>query len=157
MKKLFVYLIAVLSLTLFLPSFANAQEVGDKPLLYVRQGCPHCAKVEAFLDKYNLNDTVKMIETYNNEANTNELNSWFTKLNVTDPNQQGVPFLVVDDKTYFVGDEPIIQYLAAQHNITIDPNEYQSSTADSVFLLIGGLVLFGVIGYGIYNSLKKKN
>jgi glutaredoxin len=140
-----------------LPLNVNAQTVGDKPLLYVREGCSHCAKVKAFLDKYNLNDKVKILETFNNEANTKELDSWFVKLNVTDPNEKGVPFLVVDDKTYLVGDVPIIEKLSKDNNITIDVTEYQSSTSDTIFLVIGGFVLFGVLGYGIVSSFKKKN
>lgn len=155
MKKLLVVL--VLAFVLMFPVVVSAQEVGDKPLLYVRKGCPHCAKVEVFLTKYNLEDKVIKIETLNNEEKTKELNAWFTKLNVTDPNQQGVPFFVIDDKTYLVGDVPIIEYLAKQNNITIDVEEYQSSTADTIFLAVGGLFLFGILGYGVYSSFKKKN
>ncbi len=155
MKKILIAL--VLSFALLFPLTVKAQEVGDKPLLFVRKGCSHCAKVDAFLIKYNLQDKVKKLETLNNEENTKQLNSWFTKLKVTDPNQQGVPFLVIDDKTYFVGDAPIIEYLAKQNNITIDAQEYQSSPADTLFLAVGGLLLFGVLGYGVYSSFKKKN
>jgi glutaredoxin len=155
MKKILVAL--VLAFVFLFPLTVSAQEVGDKPLLYVRKGCSHCAKVDAFLIKYNLEDKVQKIETLNNEENTKQLNSWFTKLNVTDTNQQGVPFLVIDDKTYLVGDVPIIEYLAKQDNITIEVDEYQSSTADTIFLAVGGLLLFGVLGYGVYSSFKKKN
>lgn len=143
-------------MSLLFPMFVNAQEVGDKPILFVRKGCPHCAKVEAFLDKYNLRENVEFKETFNNEANTKEMGDWFTKLNVTDPNQRGVPFLVVDDKTYYVGDIPIIEYLAEKNNIEVDVSEYQSSMADTIFLVVGGLVLFGVVGYGLYSSFAKK-
>lgn len=155
MKKILIAL--VLAFVFVFPLTVSAQEVGDKPLLYVRKGCPHCAKVEAFLIKYNLEDKVEKIETLNNEEKTKELNSWFTKLNVTDPNQQGVPFFVIDEKTYLVGDVPIIEYLAKENNITIEVEEYQSSTADTIFLAVGGLLLFGVLGYGVYSSFKKKN
>lgn len=153
MKNLIISLILLLTI----PFTVFAQEVGDKPILYVREGCVHCAKVDAFLEKNNLKDTVVIKETFNNEANQKELGEWFTKLNVTDPNQQGVPFLVVDEKTYFVGDAPIIEYIANKNNIVVEVEEYQSSTADSIFLVVGGLLLFGVLGYGIASSLKKKS
>src|SRR5688572_4957695 len=95
MKKILIAL--VLSLALLLPAAVNAQTIGDKPILYVREGCPHCAKVKAFLSKYNLTDSLEIKETFNNPANTAEMESWFKKLNVTDPNEKGVPFLVIDD------------------------------------------------------------
>lgn len=156
-SKLLKVIVMTIFSFFFLSTVAFAQEIKDKPLLYVRKGCPHCAKVEAFLNKYNLNDKVEKIETFNNEEKAKELDSWFKKLNVTDSNQMGVPFLVVDEKTYFVGDVPIIDYLAKQNNITVEPEVYQSSTADMIFLGLGGLVLFGVLGYGIYTSIKKKD
>src|SRR5688572_8328084 len=155
MKKFLIAL--VLAFALIFPLSVNAQPIGDKPILSVREGCPHCAKVKAFLDKNNLTSTLEIKETFNNEANSKEMESWFTKLHVTDPNQNGVPFLILDDKTYLVGDVPIIEYLAEKHNITIDITEYESSPADTIFLAVGGLLLFGVLGYGVYSSLKKKN
>lgn len=154
MKKI---LFTLLIIFLF-PFVANAQStVGDKPILYVREGCPHCEKVDAFLEKNNLKNFVIRNETFNNEEKQKELEAWFVKLNVTDVNQKGVPFLVIDDKTYFVGDVDIIKYIAGKNNIVVQEPQYQASTADTIFLAVGGIVLFGVIGYGVYSSFKKKN
>lgn len=156
----------LLSLAIFLcfsfVSFAQESDAlpvelnDNKPLLYVRQGCSHCAKVDAFLEKYNLEDQVLRLETYNEPENQKALEEWFKTLNVTDPNQQGVPFLVIKSNTYLVGDVPIIEYLAKENNITIEKSEYSTSTADMIFLGVGGLFLFGVLGYGVYTIFSKK-
>ncbi len=44
-------------------------EVGDKPILFVRQGCQYCAKVDAFMEKNDLKDQVQRRETLNNNEN----------------------------------------------------------------------------------------
>lgn len=157
MKKILIAIVLFLGLSTL--SFAQTDITttqDTKLVLYVREGCVHCAKVKAFLTKYNLEDQVKIVETYNQPDNQKELESWFTKLNVTDPNQMGVPFLVINDSEYFVGDVPIIDYLAKKNNITVEAETYSTSTADMIFLGIGGLFLFGVLGYGVYTKIGKK-
>lgn len=155
MKKLIIGIF--LSLAILVTSINSVSAADTKYKLYIRQGCPHCAKVEAFLKDNNLEDKVQYIETLNNEANQKAMDEDFKKYGVTDPNQIGVPFLVVDDKTYYVGDKPIIEFFAGKYNIDISKlDEYQSSSADILFLGFGGLAVIAIVGFGIYSSMKKK-
>jgi glutaredoxin len=142
-----------------IPVFAHesedAHEVLEKPILFVREGCPHCAKVDAFMEEHDLTDQVERVETYNNEENIAQMEEWFDHFAIAE-SQRGVPFMVVDDETYYAGDTPIIQYMADQNDIEVKPEEYQSSTSDTAILLLGGLFLAGVLGYGIYSMFRKK-
>lgn len=147
MKKILLTILIFLSFSLI--SFAQE----EKEKIYVRKGCAHCLKVEAFVEKYELKDRVEVIETYNDEEKTNELNSHFSRLNISNA---GVPFMLIGENEYYMGDTPIIKYLAQKYEITIEESEYQTSTSDVVFLSLGGLFLFSVLGYGLYSMLKKK-
>jgi glutaredoxin len=130
-------------------------EVGDKPILFVREGCPHCAKVDSFMNEYSLTDQVERVETLNNNEEIALMEEWFDHFELP-ANQRGVPFMVVDNDTYYAGDTPIIQYLADQNDIEIVAEEYQATMSDTVILLVGGGFLAAVLGYGIYSMFKKK-
>ncbi|HVX92790.1 MAG TPA: glutaredoxin domain-containing protein [Candidatus Dojkabacteria bacterium] len=155
MKKLI--LAVIFSFAILVTSITMVSAADTKYKLYIRQGCPHCAKVEAFLQENNLEDKVQYIETYNNDTNQKAMEADFNKYGVTDTAQMGVPFLVVDDKTYYVGDTPIIKFFADKYNIDISKlTQYQSSSSDILFLGLGGLAIIAIVGYGIYSSMKKK-
>jgi glutaredoxin len=142
-----------------LPVFAHKGDqehvVDDKPVYFVRAGCPHCAKVDAFMEEYDLTDQVERVETYNDNENIALMEEWFDHFDLPEA-QRGVPFLVVDDETYYAGDSPIIQYMADQNDIEVKAEEYQSSMSDTAVLLLGGIFLAGVLGYGVYSMLRKK-
>ena len=125
--------------------------------LYVRQGCPHCANVEAFMAKYGITDKVKIVETLNVQSAIDELTGWYDKFKLA-ADQRGVPFLLVNGTSYYEGDTPIIDYLTKTFNITVVPDTTttSTSTADIIFVLAGGLILFSILGYGIYTMIGKK-
>lgn len=152
MKKLLSVVATIFFFTLSVTSTFAAEEA--KLDLYVRQGCPHCAKVEQFLNTNKLTDKVNKIETFNNTENQNKLNDLFKKYNVPAANQ-GVPFLVVSETEYLVGEPQIVNYFAEKYDIEITDQGYQSSTTDTLFMVLGGSVLLGVLGYGLYSVFKK--
>jgi len=65
-KKLFVILSTVFLLVVSTTALA-AQEF-EKPKLFVREGCSHCAKVKTFLEKYELTDQVEILEAAGDEV-----------------------------------------------------------------------------------------
>ena len=155
MKKLVFGILLALGMLITYGTTAFAADTPYK--LYVRQGCPHCAAVEAFLQQNNLESHVQYIETFNNTTNQNAMEADFKAHGVTDPSQMGVPFLIVDANTYYDGDTPIIQFFATKYNIDISKRtQYQSSSSDIIFLGLGGLAVIAIVGYGIYSSMKKK-
>lgn len=154
MKNILLVILTIFSFFLVLSNTVYAQ---DKYTIFVTAGCPHCAKVEAFIKKYGLEDKVDFKQTYNNEVNQKGLVEAGKKYNIPD-NQLGVPFMVVDDTTYYMGDQPIIDFFANKYNLDIsDMTEYNTSISDIIFLAIGGLVLFGILVYGVYSIFNKKN
>lgn len=82
--------------------------------IYVAIGCPHCLKVEQYLDDNNVrayfNITLK--EVSSNSANAKEFSDWTEKMNI-DMLDRGVPFMVIGNM-HWVGDKPIIKYFDEQ-------------------------------------------
>lgn len=156
--KILVALALVFTMTTALnaqdTSSAGPEEV-SKPIYFARAGCPHCAKVNAFLEKHNIASQVDKVETLNNAANIERMDKWFNHYQIPQ-NQRGVPFLVIDDSTYYSGSDNIINYLAQENDIEVEEGEYESSASDTVFLAIGGLLILGVLGYGVYSAFANK-
>jgi glutaredoxin len=150
MKKLILTII-ILSLSI-LPTFAQ----DTPPIIYVREGCPHCAKVKEFVSANDIETEVQYIETYNNEENQALMDSEFERLNVPQASR-GVPFMVYDQDQYEIGDVPIIEYLANKHEIEIVEPEYSTAAADYLFLGLGGLFILGILGYGVYTVFMTKD
>ena len=86
-------------------------------ILYVGEGCPHCAKVEEYFDDKGYWDlfNIEMKEIYRNADNAKEFNAFGDKVGLP-LNSRGVPMLVVGDK-YFVGDKPIIEYTDKKYEL----------------------------------------
>lgn len=152
MKRILSVIATVFFFTLSTTSTFAAEEA--KLDLYVRQGCSHCAKVQLFLNTNDLNDKVNRIETFNNADNQKKLEDIFKKYNVPAENQ-GVPFMVLSETEYLVGEPPIVNYFAEKYNIEIKEEEYKSSTSDTIFMVLGGSVMLAVLGYGLYSVFKK--
>lgn len=137
--------------------------------IYVHEDCPHCAKVEAFVDQYQINDQVEYIQLKNNKANMDALQAEWDKFNVS-RDDQGWPFMVYVDQTgeesYAVGDEPIIKVLSQYNNIPyVEPvvddgsnitSDGTDSSGDRIFLILGGAILAFIVGYGVYAAVSKK-
>jgi len=78
---------------------------------YWGNGCPHCAKVEEFLESWDKKDLVEIqkYETWYNKENEARLKSRANSCNI--PLQQvGVPLLVTKEGECIIGDQPIIEH-----------------------------------------------
>jgi len=110
MKIFFRYsAFVLLSTFLFLPSFVFAQANEDEDILFYGDGCPHCAKVEKFLEKEGIGDELIKKEIYQNRKNAQEFNEICEEEGI-DFMDRGVPFLFSQGEC-FIGDKEIVAYL----------------------------------------------
>ena len=89
----------------------NAQAQAYMPELYVGTGCPHCAKVEAFLEGFSQQHPqfkLNIYDVYKSRRDAAKLMQKFSELDVPEE-QRGVPVLFTG-KTYYFGDRDIINY-----------------------------------------------
>ncbi len=106
---------------LFIFSFASqvwAADAGNKTCAYFfyGNGCPHCAKVEPFINEIEAkypNLEVHRFEIYNNKSNLVLFNKFAYSYGIPE-NESGVPTIFIGN-TYLVGDEPIVKKL--EHEI----------------------------------------
>lgn len=120
-------------------------------------GCPHCGKVEPFIEETMLKYSdveIKTFEIYNNRDNSVLLNDFFVKYNVP-MNQRGVPFVFIADE-YLVGDVQILSDL--ENKIfenkgascpSLDNNSSQSSSEK-----LSELSLLTIIGAAFVDSIN---
>jgi len=106
MKKFVSLLFSVI----FLFWFSFAQEY----IYFYGNGCSHCAKVEKFFEKENIEKKydIDMREIYFNRDNVQLFQEYVEKLDI-DPAKAWVPFLVIDDENeceYVAGDSKIISF-----------------------------------------------
>ncbi len=154
MKKIIVSILTIAFVAL--SSVFTYAQTNNVYTIYVREGCQHCARVKAWVTSVGLDNNVVYIETFNNPENQAKLEAEFKKYNAPQ-SDMGVPFLLVSDTEYHVGSLPIIEFLGKKFNKdTTQVTEYQASTADTIFLLLGGTFLFAIVGYGMYSLTKKK-
>lgn len=140
--------------------------------IFVHDDCPHCKVVESFVDEYQLSGQVEFIQLKNNDANMTKLQDLWDELGV-DSNNQGWPFMHYTDedgqKNYSVGDTPIINVLrqynslplidvpTSEETATGDNNNGSSTTiGDGLFLVLGGVVLMAIVGYGVYTAMTRE-
>ncbi|PID86440.1 hypothetical protein CSB08_00455 [Candidatus Gracilibacteria bacterium] len=79
-------------------------------------GCPHCLKVERFMEKNDIEDKIDIEkkEVYNSPENRYLFIETAENIGIN-INELGVPFLVSDDgKEYFFGDKDIIDFLKGE-------------------------------------------
>ncbi len=86
----------------------NLAQNNNQEVLYYGDGCPHCAKVESFLAKNNLEKNIIKKEIYHNSQNAEEFNQLCDEKNIKLINR-GVPFLATKNQC-FIGDDQIINY-----------------------------------------------
>ncbi len=80
---------------------------------YWGNGCPHCAVVQEFFDKWEKKDSIKLkkYEVWYDKSNAKIMEDRFNKCNPVPPkSQMAVPFLVTPDGKCLVGDSPIVEY-----------------------------------------------
>ncbi|MCD6476685.1 MAG: hypothetical protein J7K26_00765 [Candidatus Aenigmarchaeota archaeon] len=111
MKKHFLIFTIILFSLLIIPiSFAQVNKICIYE--FYGQGCPHCAKVNSYLNnlenKYP-NLEIHKFEVYNNRENLLLLQDYFDSYNIPDSNR-GVPVVFISNR-YFIGDAPIINNL----------------------------------------------
>jgi glutaredoxin len=75
------------------------------------EGCPHCAKVDEFLDSWEHADKLELDkkEIYSNRVNSNLLQERGKSCGIPF-NQIGVPFVFTPQGECITGDEPIIDF-----------------------------------------------
>lgn len=76
-------------------------------------GCPHCAVVQEFFDKWEKKDKIKInkYEVWYDKSNAKIMEDRFSKCNPVPPkSQMAVPFLVTPDGKCLVGDTPIVDH-----------------------------------------------
>lgn len=129
----------------------NAQ---TKDIIYVSEGCPHCAKVEAFVEKNNLTDKIEFRDTAQDTAYSDELNQLFDKYGTAEE-ERGVPTYENNDQIYS-GDTPIIEQLITKYSIENPVYGETLGITDYIFIGFGGLILISVLGYSVYSSINKK-
>ncbi|HRY90997.1 MAG TPA: cytochrome c biogenesis protein CcdA [Candidatus Gracilibacteria bacterium] len=137
MKKLLILLTPIFAIAILSTSIAFAQS--GKAVLYYGNGCPHCAKVEEFIQNNTLNIEIEKKEIYQNKENAQEFNDICDKegINLMD---RGVPFLYVKGKN-LIGDKPIISYLESLKTVTqkeplTDPVKHTNGISQSLTLPI---------------------
>ena len=108
------YIIGILFSFVALFSLSFAQEY----ILFYGNGCPHCAKVDAYFKEKNIQKTfhVEKKEVFYNAANRIEFNLYLAKHKLT-YDAIGVPFLIINsgaDCSYVNGDQDIINYFSGK-------------------------------------------
>ncbi len=105
----------LLSIFLIIFSFKPVQAQNkDKILFFWGQGCPHCARVESFIQKNKLDQVfdIESKEIYFNKQNRREFLRVCEQHKLS-PQEEGVPMALIDGQC-IVGDEPIIAALKAK-------------------------------------------
>lgn len=104
MKLRILALGVIFLLALFLSKVASAE--AEPMVLYVGEGCLHCAEVEQFLEERGLYQscTIEVKEVYFNRGNAQELTRLFEEHNIP-LMQRGVPTLLAEGKFYIGGDK----------------------------------------------------
>ncbi|MBI5732039.1 MAG: glutaredoxin family protein [Candidatus Magasanikbacteria bacterium] len=107
MKRIFFLFVFLLGLILI---GAGCGTGGARTILFVGDGCPHCAKVEEFLEKNKVGEKINLetLEVYKNQANAN-LMAAKAKVCGLSLESIGVPFLWADSKC-LIGDADIISF-----------------------------------------------
>lgn len=105
----------------------------EKFIIYVGKGCPHCAKVEAYVTEkeYEKAFDLEYKEVYYNRDNAIEYNKEMDRLKVP-LDVRGVPLLLVGDR-YFIGDVDIVEFLDKQYTFVkpLDPAPDGGAGTDS--------------------------
>lgn len=114
---------AILSLSV---ATTSAEPFARQYIIYVGDGCPHCANVEAYVEKNDLEKFLPVVfkEIYYNRENAQEFNKVADRIGAP-MNRRGVPFMVYGNQ-YWIGDKPIIEVLEnAYQNVKAEEEKNQ--------------------------------
>lgn len=135
---------------------------GEKLILYVQEGCVHCKYVEDFIKRYGVDSKVDVRDISKSDEYSNEFDELHIKYGQT---QKGTPAMEYNNQLYS-GDMPIAQVIqqalglpedATSTLYLDDTNSEETSQNDLLAIVIGGLLLSGVLGYGVYTFVSKEN
>lgn len=89
----------------------NNEKKNEELILFYGEGCPHCEKVEKFIEENKIDKKISLEkkEVYNNDNNGKELGEKAVSCGM-DTDRIGLPFLW-DGKKCLMGDTDIIDYL----------------------------------------------
>ncbi len=109
-----MFILFVLFLILFIVPVQAQNKDKGKILFFWGQGCPHCARVESFIQKNKLDQIfdIESKEIYFNKQNRQEFLQVCEQYRLP-PEKEGVPMALIDGQC-IVGDEPIIKALQAK-------------------------------------------
>lgn len=121
-------------------------KINGKYVLYVQEGCSHCAKVESFIIRNNISDKVEVRDIKESGDNYAAFNELVTKYKT----DSATPLMEAKGSA-LLGDEPIISFLSKEFNAT-----NMQDPAD-VVVTIGFVLMIAIFLYGIITSLRAKN
>ncbi|MBN1618006.1 hypothetical protein JW887_01525 [Candidatus Dojkabacteria bacterium] len=122
-----------------------------KYILYVQEGCPHCAKVKGFIETNGLEGDFDIRNT-TLDSTANDKFLQYTSDNEVAMDEIGVPFLVISKDEWISGDQPVIDYLSSEYDI----KEKFTPDGNFALLLVGSLFIITILGYGIFNMTNAK-
>lgn len=131
----------------------------EKLILYVSTGCPHCSKVEKFIEDEGLQEEIETKNVTEDDGAADEYTEFFEENDVPLA-QQGTPTLIAqsdDDFDWVVGDQPIIEFLAEKYDIEIKNEEDSFNSEEFIYLGLGAIIVSFVIGYGIVKIANGKS
>lgn len=109
-------------------SSATSPTNQETPIFYYAKACPHCADVEEWMVKNNIEEKIVLIkkEVYDNRTNASEL-ARAAKSCGLPTNNIGVPFLYIPGRKCLIGTPDIISYLSDKTGIsnTNEPTELE--------------------------------
>jgi len=122
-KNIFIYVVIVILLAIGLSIWVYKSDEGsvaidENLILFYGDTCPHCLKVEEFLETQNgLAERLGLVrkEVYNNLANQKLLGAK-AKICGLDTSSIGVPFLW-NNGACLIGDVDIINFFNTQNNV----------------------------------------
>lgn len=203
MKKL-KYLILLLAVMLVMPFtvFAEGEEYDEsgepvvtseegsdatdeadpraKVYFFYGNGCPHCAEAEEWFasiqEAYGDRFVIVDYETWYDEENSQLMLDVATARDEYDPNNFGVPYILIGDKSWMgfaeetMADEIIAQIddvynqpVAERYDAlslvgaSAPTTEEEKSTGSDVIGLLVILVVVALVGFGLYKSRKSVN
>lgn len=170
MKKL----LALLLVAFLIPTVAFAQDeisadttqYQEPFVIFVHEDCPHCQEVEDWVDANDLGDKVTLLELKDNTENQALIEQYWTDLEIDGSMAWPMMVVDVDTKEYELGSTPIIVKLADVYGIdynvdavssgVVDTPESDDKSGDTIFFVLGGLLVVSVVGYVIYSLLSEE-
>ncbi len=149
-KIIFSLVLLILATVLFNTRIVSAEQNlvqnNNQEVLYYGSGCPHCAKVESFLAKNNLEKNIIEKEIYHNPQNAEEFNQLCDEKGIK-LIDRGVPFLATKSQC-LIGDDQIINYfqkeLKTNNQVTQKNNKKFYQQKLTVPVLIGAALVDAV-------------